>query len=161
MSRLLRVSSGTIAVTALLGAFVLARPASPSEILPANVRPFFAVGPSFPDDFDDVIRGFGMGLGFEIEQSPRVSVLFRVEWNFMSGDISPLYPYSSTSARELTATNWSMGTRAYLARQGPVRPYIDGCVGVRLVRDTFPRGGGIVPLSGTGAVRGRSRRASR
>ena len=86
MPRLLRASSSTVAIAVLLGTFLLVRPSNPSEISPTNVRPFFAVGPSFPDDFADISRGFGMGFGFEIEQSPRLSVLFRVEWHLMRGD---------------------------------------------------------------------------
>lgn len=154
MSRIRRVSSTSIGIAVFLGAVLLCQPARPSEILSANVRPFFAVGPSFPVDFDNVSRGFGMGFGFEVEQSPRVSVLFRVELNYMSGDLPNLYlNYPFTQTNELTTTNWSLGARTYLAKHGPVRSYVDGCLGVRLVGDALP-GGGIGPSGGGGGSRG-------
>lgn len=122
-------------VAAVLCACLLAPPAAASETFPANIRPFFSVGPSFPVDFESVGNGFGSGFGFEAEQSSRVSVLFRVEWYRMRGEVPPPEPFYTPPAWTLTTINWSLGARAYLGTHGPIRSYVDGGVGVRLVRD--------------------------
>lgn len=162
MARVRRVSPTTIGIAGFLGAVLLCQPARPSEILSANVRPFFAVGPSFPVGFDDVSRGFGMGFGFEVEQSPRVSVLFRVELNYMSGELPNLYlNYPPTLTNELTATNWSLGARTYLARHGTARSGpISTAVSECAWWVTRSRGVGL-SHSARGAARGGSRKASR
>lgn len=152
MSRTSLVSSSAIGFMSLLSAAPMVQPAT-ADLLPGNVRPFFSAGPSIPVDFGGASRGFGVGFGFEAEQSPRVSVLFRVEWHLMRGMADPpRYPFDSYSTSdELTTANWSLGARAYLGTHGPVRSFVDGGLGVRLVADGRPGSdGGIVPLSPAG-----------
>ena len=146
MTRRRRVRSEILGVAALLGASLLPRPASASENFPTNVRPYFSVGPSFPAEFDWLSRGFGMGFGFEAEQSRRLSALFRVELSFLRGEPQPTAPYDPVTTRDLTSVDWSLGARAYLGTHGPIRSYVDGAVGVRLVSGedlgVFPAPGG-------------------
>ncbi len=122
-----------------LGALLLGSPGSsaagslPPEPPPTNVRPFFGVGYSVPLWFGDLDHGFGLGFGFEVEQSARVSTMFRVEWHRLEGDRPATYPvfHSPTLAR--TAIDWSLGARAHWRERGMVRPYTEGCLGIRLV----------------------------
>jgi opacity protein-like surface antigen len=145
--------SSAATISLLLGASLFGPPATADALLGTNVRPYFSAGPSYSTGFADVESGFGVAFGFEAEQSPRFSALFRVEWNRMR--TRPyLEPFNYYPHRDdLTAATWSLGARAYLGTRGRFRPYVDGGVGVRLVDDSPGGGGsGVFPLTPAPAV---------
>jgi hypothetical protein len=116
----------------LLAAASPARGGEPHQ--PANVRPFFSVGYAKPVDFGDYDRGFGIGLGFEVEQSELLSGVFRFDWNELRapspGDLYYGSPYTS---RALT---WSAGARLNWARGSFLQPYSEALLGARMVGES-------------------------
>jgi hypothetical protein len=123
---------------ALVTLSVLAPLAAPDSAFAQNspnVRPFVDVGYSQPVEYFDFDQGYGFGFGFEMEQSRRVSMLLRIEWNLLSGPVryypSPyLYGYEDHS--DLTTMSWSLGPRIHLIRRATFRPFVDLGLGVRL-----------------------------
>ena len=114
--------------------------ALPSDRPHENVRPFISAGYSLPVSFGEIDRGFGIGMGFEVEQGARGSILFRFDWDGLQGD--PVYsaspiPYATPRVLwpALTAMSWSIGGRGYLRTGHRFRPYAEGCLGVRVVSE--------------------------
>ena len=102
-----------------------------------NTRAFFDVGSSWPVGFGNFDRGFGLGFGLEMEDSPTVSALFRVEWNQWeaksSAILTPHFTYAPIRRR---AINWSLGARFHVPQGRVLRPYSEVLFGVRLVDET-------------------------
>jgi len=127
----LRTIPRPLVVMGVVLAFSATSPAgasSPERLVP-NVRPFFDSGFSIPVHYGDgnLDHGFGFGFGLEAEQSPRMSVFFRFEWNRLVGEWVPHYSYTV----RVHAADYSVGARIHLRVRGPVRPYTEASVGVR------------------------------
>ena len=151
--RLIRRPSIVFAVALALSVASPAGASRPERLVP-NVRPFFDVGYSIPILYGDLDHGFGFGFGFEAEQSPRVSVLLRFEWNRLEGPrvYEPYYGYDRSYAMRVHAADYSVGARVHLRMRGPVRPYTEASLGVRF---SGPERGGYYAdaLSGAGDSR--------
>lgn len=95
-----------------------------------NVRPFFSVGYTRPAGLEDFDRGFGMGLGFEIERSRLLTAIFRFDWDELR---TPAQRFGSA-----TAINWCVGPRLYLPTPGTPRCYAEALVGERMIGQDAP-----------------------
>ena len=126
--------TGAVAA-ALLALAAGVPPASAAEAFGTNIRPFFAVGPSYPIRAEGVRPGFGMTFGFEAEQWTHASVLFRLEWNRMGREVIA-YPWfippPYVANDEVNVFNWSLGARAHLRPNRTLRPYGELCLGIRV-----------------------------
>jgi hypothetical protein len=125
-----------------------AMPAVAQSQKPANVRPFFGVGYSVPIEFQDFDRGFGMGLGFEIEQSAFLSGIFRIDWNEVFASTTPGNPYAYPSRRSRSGFTWSAGLRLYAPRASHL--YSEATLGARMIGDESPTYYAM-PAAGSGA----------
>ncbi|MGH7731998.1 MAG: hypothetical protein ACRENJ_12205 [Candidatus Eiseniibacteriota bacterium] len=135
--------AGAIATAVLLALAAMTPPADAADAFGTNLRAFFAVGPSYPIQSEDVRPGFGMAFGLEAEQWSRSSVLFRIEWNRMSREY-PAFPWY-IPPQEVNVVNWSLGARAHLRPHRAFRPYGEICLGVRL-EDASGAPVGIIPF---------------
>lgn len=119
----------------LLG-LLIATPSSPwapREGPEPNVRMALDTGYSFPGEFRGFDSGYGLGVAFEIEQSPGWSFLFRLGWDWLVDDPSnDPYPYDYFYRQSgFSLMNWSVGGRGYLRPHATLRPYGELDVGIR------------------------------
>jgi len=104
-----------------------------AEVVPTNVRPFFGVGYTHPVEFQQFDRGFGMGFGFEIEQSEHVSGIFRFDWDEVRMPVTGgAYFYPDLGRRAFT---WSAGARLNMSRGWVLHPYTEALLGARMISD--------------------------
>jgi hypothetical protein len=99
------------------------------------VRPSFDLGYSVPSGYRSFDTGFGIGLGFEMERSPSVSLLFRMslDWLTDAGD-GAKGGVDNIGNRSLSTTimNWSIGARGHLRPGAGLRPYGEIDLGIRV-----------------------------
>jgi hypothetical protein len=125
-----------------------------------NTRVLVDGGISEPVSSAGVRAGFGLGAGIEAEARPRLSMVFGVEIHSLTldapgeyGIVVPVSPGASLgstpgsySIRErIQLVTTTLGLRAYAAA-GPVRPYFDAGLGVRLRIGDTP--GSVAPAAG-------------
>ena len=100
----------------------------------ANVRPFVELGYDTPVWFEGYHQGAGLGFGLEVEQSPGISFLLRLEWSNLVHDrpSPPPFGFYDYGGGTLALTKWSLGARGYLRSRDWFRPYAEICAGLRM-----------------------------
>ena len=130
-----RIPSRLLALIALPVLAVVAGVDASLAQNPPNLRPFVEAGYTEPVHFREIVQGYGFGVGVEMEQSRRLSVLLRAEWNLIQGPPGFVPPPYSFLAYEppydATITTLSLGPRFHWLRRGMIRPFVEGSMGVR------------------------------
>ena len=123
-------------------ALLLLPASAPAQLLEEgtneNVRPFFDSGYTFPGGRPGFVDGYGLGLGFEVERSPSLGIVFRLGWDTLRRPIERypyVYDFISSGERASTIFNWSAGVRGSLRPAGTFRPYGELDLGVRVGGD--------------------------